>query len=230
MIHLAAGVSPLEQADMALAHGASGVYLIAHGGGSEALLTAFDGVDRGVPHAFIGVNLLGLTAAEALRSIVDAVGSGLIRRAPDGLWVDDIRSDADPSEAMRYKSTEPILADLRLLGGIAFKYTRTATEDPGTAAAEALALQSAVDVVTTSGPGTGQPPSVAKLRAMKTAIDKPLAVASGLDPAGLLELGPWTDEALVASSIETHPYSGVFDRARLADFMAAAAAVGPAPA
>lgn len=108
-----------------------------------------------------------------------------------------------------------LLAQSRILGGIAFKCTSTFTDDAEIARRETTALRGAVDVVTTSGSGTGSPPSVDKIRSMKTAALKPLAVASGLSPVNVVEYEGLIEEVLVASSIETSPYSGVFDRTLL---------------
>jgi len=59
-----------------------------------------------------------------------------------------------------------------------------------------------MDVVTTSGPGTGEAASVSKIRAMKAALgDFPLAIASGITPENV---GPYLGVAdcfLVATGI-----------------------------
>jgi len=58
------------------------------------------------------------------------------------------------------------------------------------------------DVVTTSGPGTGQAAAVEKIRAMKQALGpRPLAIASGITPANIGEYLPIADAFLVATGI-----------------------------
>lgn len=120
---------------------------------------------------------------------------------------------------MHYKADHPELAGVALLGGVAFKYTPSYTDDPVGAAAAARELEPFVDVVTTSGPGTGMSPQPEKLAAMKHAIGKPLAVASGIGPDNIHGYAGTVDQILVASSVETQPYSGIFDVAMLAEFI-----------
>ena len=75
---------------------------------------------------------------------------------------------------------------------------------------------------TTSGSGTGIPPTVAKLRAMREAAARPIAVASGISSSNIGNYESLVDEILVASSVETAPYSGVFEMAALARTIEAA--------
>jgi predicted TIM-barrel enzyme len=59
-----------------------------------------------------------------------------------------------------------------------------------------------MDIVTTSGSGTGQSAHVDKIRSMKRAIDPfPLAVASGITPENVPQYLPISDCFLVATSI-----------------------------
>ena len=59
-----------------------------------------------------------------------------------------------------------------------------------------------VDVVTTSGEGTGLAPDISKIRGMKTAISRhPLAVASGITPENVEEYLPYVDCFLVATGV-----------------------------
>jgi predicted TIM-barrel enzyme len=59
-----------------------------------------------------------------------------------------------------------------------------------------------IDVVTTSGPGTGKAAAPAKVRAMKEALgEHPLALASGVTPENVTDYLPWVDGFLVATGI-----------------------------
>ena len=59
-----------------------------------------------------------------------------------------------------------------------------------------------MDVVTTSGPGTGQVAHVEKIRIMKESLgDFPLAIASGINPDNILEYLSYSDCFLVATGI-----------------------------
>lgn len=83
-------------------------------------------------------------------------------------------------------------------GGVAFKYQRPVA-DLCTAAKTACRF---MDVVTTSGPGTGKAAHVDKIRTMKNAIGEfPLAIASGITPGNVEEYLPCSDCYLVATGI-----------------------------
>lgn len=59
-----------------------------------------------------------------------------------------------------------------------------------------------MDVVTTSGPGTGKAAAVEKIRTMKEALgDFPLAIASGITPENVSDYLPYADCFLVATGI-----------------------------
>src|SRR5438477_29238 len=69
-------------------------------------------------------------------------------------------------------------------------------------AAAARAAAASMDVVTTSGPGTGQAAAPDKLRRMKEALGvTPLAIASGVTPENVGGYLPWVDCFLVATGI-----------------------------
>ncbi|MFT4186965.1 MAG: hypothetical protein QM621_00110 [Aeromicrobium sp.] len=224
VVHARSRRQVLEQTERALELGADGVFLIDHGRlGQDDLLRAFAAARRAMPEAFLGLNLLCGGPATAYDTLRQALRRRELRQAPDALWVDDARGDSLPAlRRLRVDLMDSPLADTILYGGVAFKYTRAFTEDPEAARGEVEALGPHVDVTTTSGAGTGTPPTPAKLAAMKDALgDRPLAVASGVSLDNLADYGDSIDEVLVASSVETEPYSGVFDPAALADLIAA---------
>ena len=81
---------------------------------------------------------------------------------------------------------------------MAFKYQRL-IYDLRQAAVKATPY---MDVVTTSGPGTGHAAAVAKIRLMKQALgDFPLAIASGVTPENVADYLPYADCFLVATGI-----------------------------
>ena len=83
-------------------------------------------------------------------------------------------------------------------GGVAFKYQR-AVEDLERAASLAAKY---MDVVTTSGPGTGKAATRDKIKAMKRALaDTPLAIASGVTPENVVDYLDFADPFLVATGI-----------------------------
>lgn len=209
------------QASLALDAGADGVYLIDHRGVSEdTLFTTFNALDSRRTDSYIGINILQRGPTDAMSLIARAVQKGWLSRAPDALWSDDADEYLHtPGDAKWLKDNNKYIRTMRFLGGVAFKYTVSYTDDPLQARTEVDRLRSAVDIVTTSGKGTGHPPSVAKIRAMKDEARGPLAVASGISIENIDEYRGIVDEVLVASSVETEPYSGVFDPDKLSAFI-----------
>ena len=128
-----------------------------------------------------------------------------MRRAPPevaGIWTDNamIREAKE-----RQPEADEVLAAIRetswpglYFGGVAFKYQRP-VDDLGAAARIAGRY---MDVVTTSGAGTGQAADLAKIAAMKAALDDlPLAIASGITPENVRDYLPISDCYLVATGI-----------------------------
>lgn len=223
VIHLTSTSQGLTQADIAFDLGVDGVYLIDHHHGSpDPLLEAFEAVVRRHPDKFVGVNLLCAgTGRKAFRILQKAFKKATISRYPDGVWADDARHDRQELRELRQNSED--LARIKYLGGTSFKYTSAYSEDPAVAAGEAVAMAPFVDVVCTSGPGTGYATTPERVAAMKAAIgDQELAVASGVDATNVGGLRPYVDQVLVATSIETSPGSGVVDRVALGALLEAA--------
>lgn len=213
-----------REGSKALNLGADGIYLIDHKNGGHymgPLFETFNNLADKSPDRYIGLNLLGLSPQSAMYALAKALSkSGNLLFAPSALWVDDMRDDWPISSAMETRDVNPDLRRVRLLGGVAFKYTDTFTDDPNMARYETVYLQDSVDVVTTSGSATGQAPSVEKIRAMKEVMgDKLLAVASGITAENIYNYEGIVDEILVGTSIETSPNSGIFDDDKLRELI-----------
>lgn len=208
----------VDQSNRALDAGADGVFLIDHQSKNSFLTfdTLYNVRERN-PDAYVGINLLGQTAIEALDDINHAMAWGWSDRAPNALWVDDVlrSGGTGPGSTLEVMHEQDDLRAMRLFGGIAFKYTQSYTDDPREAALQTEWLSPYVDVVTTSGKGTGHAPSPQKLAAMRAATTKPIAVASGISADNVADYAGNVDEVLIASSIETEPYSGIFDETEL---------------
>jgi predicted TIM-barrel enzyme len=220
VVHIQRPNQALEQSEAAFAAGADGVYLIDHNNGHpEVLLDAFNQVAATHPGRFVGVNFLQHgSARQSLQVLRERVDTGDIVRLPSGLWSDD--ADANKDMAQQLRDEDPQLAGISYLGGVAFKYTRFFTDDPERATTEAIRLSPFVDVVTTSGAGTGKAPNPEKIRAMKRAIGQQrLAIASGISVDNLHQYSGSFDQLLVSTSVETEPYSGVFDEVKLKDLI-----------
>lgn len=220
VVHVHAVSQAVEQSGIAFDAGADGIYLIDHNNTTiDLLLSSFNEVASRYPQNFVGLNFLQHpSAAISLGFIAKSVGSGELAKLPDGLWMDD--ADPEKENFLRLRDEHPEFSGVLYLGGVAFKYTPSFTDSPEQAAAEAARLKPYVDVVTTSGKGTGKAPSPEKIHAMKTTIgDKKLAVASGISLENFSSYDGVFDQLLVSTSVEVKPYSGIFDPARLKDLV-----------
>ena len=145
-------------ASIRIAHalGVPGVFLIDQGMTEREVLKLVSTVRDRYPTLWIGLNLLTRTPAEALAIALDACG------AIDGIWSDNASIDEHGAEHPR---AEAFVAARHAaswqglyFGGVAFKYQReVASENLGRAA---TAATSYMDVICTSGPGTGYPAAV----------------------------------------------------------------------
>lgn len=173
--------------------GSDGVFLINHGMTDEALLAIHDAVVDDHPGWWIGVNCLGLSPVQVFAAVSADVG---------GVWVDNAGID-EAREDQPYAERVAAIRQSRALdciyfGGVAFKYQRRI--DDLEAACRVAARY--MDVITTSGPGTGHAADVEKIRRMKHALTgTPLAIASGITPENVADYLPWADAFLVATGI-----------------------------
>jgi predicted TIM-barrel enzyme len=189
----------LAAVDVAIAAGADGVFLIDQGLGEREVLALIGEVHRRHPTLWVGLNLLTRAPADALA--VALAANGRI----DGIWSDN--AGVDERAVAQPRADEFVEARRRLgwqglyFGGVAFKYQReVAPTDLGTAAARAAAY---LDVVCTSGPGTGHAADPAKPRAMREgAPDVAIALASGVTTANIDAYLPYVDAYLVGTGIE----------------------------
>jgi len=193
VIHAEGEVQALRNTSIALQAGTDGVFLINHSISEEYLLRIACKVRREFPSAWIGVNCLGLLPAEVF---------GLVDETINGIWVDNALVDEE-SEA-QVEAEKVLRARERsgwrglYFGGVAFKYQRP-VDDLESAARIAARY---MDVITTSGPGTGRAALPEKIARMKRALgDHPLAIASGITPENVLDYLPDADAFLVATGI-----------------------------
>lgn len=232
VVHITSAEQAVAQTQVAVDAEADGVFLINHSydDHSEVLVQAFNGVSTQFPELFVGLNYLmrggPLAGYDRTKDLLD---DGRLVRAPDALWFDDATGGmTDLGEAIRmlvrtnrFRRRVPQLQPIQCLGGAAFKYTSRYTGDPAEAAALTKQLAPFVDVVTTSGQKTGIAPSPEKIAAMRDAVGSGrLAVASGITIENITDY-PGDMSVLVASSLETDAYSGVFVPERVQAFVAA---------
>lgn len=202
VIHARSTPQVIEQSEIALGSGLDGVFLVNHavaGSGLDAagLVAAAFATRRALgDDAHIGVNFLDLYAAEAFDLVAD------IDLPVDALWSDD--AEIDERADVQYDALEIDRARRRLArpvdyhGGVAFKYQRPVTDLAG---AVTTAVDH-VDVLCTSGPGTGQATSVTKLTEMRAAAgDAAISIASGVTPDNASRYVDLVDAILVATGI-----------------------------
>ena len=202
-------VKSWEQAlnNVLIAHdaGSDGVFLINHEDENgirelnfKELIAIHSFVAQHIPNWYIGVNCLDLPVKAVFQHLNQNIAA---------VWADNGEID-ELAEAQ--PEAEQILAARaksgwqgQYFGGVAFKYQRP-TEDHQLVASIG---QTYMDVVTTSGPSTGQAASVQKIREMKEAITpNPLAIASGITAENVHQFLPYADYFLVATGISQSFY------------------------
>lgn len=190
-------VETLEQAQrntqLSRDTGADGVFLINHGMTDQALLAIHEAVADSHPGWWVGVNCLGLPAEAVFREVSPKVS---------GVWVDNagiVEHRETQEYAERVLATRQACApDCLYFGGVAFKYQRHVEdlEAAGRIAARYM------DVVTTSGIGTGEAAAEEKIWRLKAALgESPLAIASGVTPDNVTQYLPYANAFLVATGI-----------------------------
>lgn len=192
VVHVEATEQALRNAKIAADNGADGVFLINHHLLYLDLIEIYQIVRAALPGFWIGLNCLDLG-----RSAIDH-----ILPETDGLWVDDAgitEGEKPTAVASEFVNRRRIRGWPGLyFGGVAFKYQKE-IKDVATAARLACSY---MDVVTTSGAGTGEAADVEKISLMKEAMgDHPLAIASGTTPKNVQEYMPYADCFLVATGI-----------------------------
>lgn len=210
IIHVRSRPQTLRNLLVARDAAADGAFLISHGQVSDDdLLSIHRDLSRDVPGFWVGINCLGLSVEEMFTRAGDRV---------PGVWTDDALVDEETDDQLAARRIVEVQAAHGwrglYFGGVAFKYQRPVAD---LARAARLAAPY-VDVVTTSGPGTGQAAPPEKVRVMKEAIgDRPLGLASGVTPENVTEYLPWVDSILVATGI-SYTFDD-FDPARLRDLV-----------
>ncbi len=202
----------LASIETAAGAGVKGIFLIDQGMTEPEVLALVRTVRETFPSLWIGVNLLSRPPGEVL----------VIAPSIDGIWSDnaavDERAAAQPSADGFVRAREERGWRGLYFGGVAFKYQReVAGEDLGRAAGIA---STRMDVVCTSGPGTGKPADIAKVAAMRAGMGyAALALASGVTVDNVAVYLPYVNAFLVGTGIEAS--FGVLDRARVEALQAA---------
>lgn len=225
VVHPVSWDAALTAVEQVHAVGAPGLFLINQGLGTRDVLRLILEVRRRHPELWVGVNLLGHPPAEALELALEACEGRL-----DGLWSDNAGIEEDAPPELQPAGLAFAAARQRLgwrglyFGGVAFKYQRPVAAANLPAAARAAAPY--LDLLCTSGPGTGQKADVEKIAALHSAGALPLALASGVTVENVADYLPYVSAFLIGTGIE-HSF-GILDPIRLDALARTIAAYHPA--
>ncbi len=204
--------------------GAHGCFLINHDFEPEHFYPIIRDMRHRFPSLWIGVNFLAVTGKDAFPVLAKLASEGC---DVDAYWADDacIDEHGKNAEATEIEKARTDSGWTGLyFGGTAFKKQREVLpENHGDAAREACPF---MDVVTTSGVATGQEADLGKIETFRTAIgDKPLALASGIDPNNAQSYAD-VDCFMVATGInETDNFYDI-DLDKLTDLLATTRMIG----
>jgi hypothetical protein len=192
VVHVEDGLQALQNVRIAEENGADGAFLINHSIRTFDLIQIYAILRKHFPTFWMGMNMLGLEPKDALSHMPDNDA---------GLWVDNagVRESGSSPKAEEFTDYRTRQSSWRgiYFGGVAFKYQEPVRD----VAKAAKAAMPYVDVITTSGAGTGSAADPKKIKKMKDAIgNHPLAIASGVTPENV-HLYPDADCFLVATGI-----------------------------
>lgn len=202
VIHVVDLPTALENVRVAYEEGADGVFLIGHGMTSARLWPIYEEVRASYPYPeyWIGVNCLDLSPVQVFREAPVDV---------DGVWVDNagtavsMASTESLEDICLARHHRGLFNETLYFGGVGMKHQPEIQDDLLGLVAH---LSSGwVDIVTTSGPATGVPAPISKIKAMKEGLGPlPLALCSGVSAENVEKYLPYVDAFLVASSICEH--------------------------
>ena len=198
VVHVEGGAQALRNALIAKNEGADGIFLINHSIPYSSLIECYLMIKKKLPDFWIGLNCLDL----------GGLAVKFIPKDTEGLWVDNAGISENNSslegafsvgEAKKFDKLRQTSGWKGIyFGGVAFKYQNPISNVRGAA----KIATSFVDVVTTSGEGTGMEASISKIREMRMGVgDFPLALASGVTPKNVHIYKPYVDCFLVATGI-----------------------------
>ncbi len=176
VVHVLNLEQTMRQLKIAFSSNADGVFLIGHGIRYYELFDIYSHVREVYPRKWIGLNCLDLQPLEIYLRIPEGV---------NGVWVDNayINEELDISEQQYPLQVKNLINKTKwkglYFGGVAFKYQKRVND---IIMATKIACQY-MDVVTTSGIGTGLAAEPEKIKIMSSIVkkyDKKLGIASGI--------------------------------------------------
>jgi len=204
VIHPVSEAIALSSIQTAVEAEADGIWLINQGMRTPELLAFIPKVNRLFPKLWIGVNLLGTPPDQMIGCIKDLPVWGIwCDNAGINEWQDRQVDGEEFRDARKLHNWKGLY-----FGGVAFKYQREVQDNMLPVAAQKATAW--MDVITSSGPGTGYAAPTEKAKALRAgAGEHAIALASGVSPENIEGFLPYVDAYLVASEIETEKYSGI---------------------
>ena len=219
VIHPISRETALESIRIAQACGVPGVFLIDQGMSERDVLQLAREVRDQYPSLWIGLNLLSRTAPKTLTTTYNRGWR------VDGIWSDwagieehRVVGSSHPEAEAFMNARRAASWDGLYFGGVAFKYQReVAPWDLSVAAEMSIPY---MDVLCTSGPGTGHAADIEKVRTLRAGLgDHAMALASGVTPENVRSYMPYVQAFLVGTGIEKQ--LGVLDPAKIEALMKA---------
>lgn len=209
VIHCISENQVQEQYRIAKSNGADGVFLIDQGGlPVDKILDLLDFFCKEDEEFFCGINLLENSSLE-WNIRFHKLHKELLGIKTNGIWIDNCGINLNDFNQSAHNANSLLNFRQLIFGGIAFKYQPEVSPFDWEYVGH-LAKHYKIDVPTTSGDKTGEPPSLNKIDDIKNSIGNlPLAIASGIDSENVKRYLPYVDAFIVASSIEK--YFGHFD-------------------
>lgn len=204
------GRPKMDSVEAAVDAGCRGIWFTTQSITGEELETLLQEIRARHPDLWVGVNFLEYIPSVAMRL---CSGFGF-----DGLWTDwagvsnateNHKEHADALLQARNDTGWPGL----YFGGVAFKYQRHVKqehlEDVTRVACNYM------DIVCTSGPGTGRAADLSKIQTMHKGLvpGASLALASGVDEDNVASYLPYVDAFIVGTSLKNG--QGTLDRAKV---------------
>jgi len=179
-----------------------GYFLINHNFHSWTFYKLVENVINRFPKINFGINVIDLPFDKLFIDEITSI-SGL-----KYIWTDNCGNDwgefhdRDVERILKAKANRP---HLELFGGFAFKYQ----QQPKDISVACVAAEKCVDIITTSGDGTGIEADLSKIQTIWAALNenKRLAIASGITPDNVDKYKPYVDDYLVATGISDDFYT-----------------------
>ena len=229
VIHVLETPQTMRGVEICARTGASGVFLINHDFEMERLVPVIREVRAAMPGLWLGVNFLAVTGRDAFPALGALEADGC---PVDAYWADNARMDEREDVQREADEIACIRADSGwtgiYFGGTAFKAQRPV--HPSHYERSAVIAKPYMEVVTTSGPATGEEADASKIDDFRRGLgDAPLALASGVTPENAERYGRDVDCFLVATGIAPPGDFYSIDPARLDALLAVTREMGAKP-